>query len=172
MQRLVFLFVLLMLFVYLIGVERSSCRVNDIVPGDYDGNGKYQYGGRGSEDEDVATLLQRIDWIAKNSTHSIYITSYLISFIILIATIFILMSQEYLLSLYEMILILASAYIVSFSILNLFAFHSDKYPNYYIRKNVEYLRKQLNLSPIENFLEKTTTEPLPHRTFVDDVLLR
>jgi hypothetical protein len=167
---LLFIFLTIIFFI-VIGINKNVSRCHGNEKDCFDGNGYYQYKGRGKKNESVEILLSRIDWLAKNSCNgSLYTTSYIISYAILLATILILYSySNYIVSPFEIILILASNFITVFSILNLFSFHTDKYPNYYIRRNIEYLSKQFNLS-ISDPPPPSLTSKVPHRTKVQDIL--
>ena len=138
----------------------------------FDGNGEYQYLGRGSMDEDIPILLDRIDWLAKNNSEkSLYTTSFIVTLPILISTILTVYSySSYFLSEYEIILIVLSTFISVFSILNLLQFHTDRYSDYYIRNNINLIRKKYNLSMKEDKLKNNIVTSLPHRTEIQDVL--
>ena len=160
------------IFFYVIGINIQTTRTNESNNKNEDGNGKYQYKGRGDQNENIDVLLSRIDWLAKNSVNtSLYTISYITSYGIMLAVIFILYAHsKYFLSPWEIILTLFSSFIVCFSILNLFQFHTDRFPNYYIRKNIDYISKNFNIpifdppNPIEKEVHK--------RTEVQDVLTR
>ncbi len=140
-----------------------------------DGNGENQYLGRGSPDESVSELLNRIDWTAKHSNVENYSKSYITSYCISLAVFFILwITQNSFPNLSEILLVFITSYIVTFSINNLFGFHTDKYSSYYIRQNVEYLKKVLNTNTqsLNELLELPKTQTIPHRTLIDDVLLK
>ena len=169
----ILLFILLtILFFIVIGINKNVSRCNEESGKEegFDGNGCYQYKGRGDEKEDVSVLLSRIDWLAKNSVNgSLYTTAYIISYAILLAVIFVLYAySRYMISVFEMALIVASSFIIVFSILNLFSFHTDKYPNYYIRKNINILAERFQI-PISD-PPLPTFNKLPHRTQVQDIL--
>ena len=160
------------IFFYVIGINAHNSRCNEENDINSDGNGKYQYKGRGKKCETIDVLLSRIDWLAKNSeNYSPYDTSYIMSYAILLAVIFVLYAySQYIISPWEMILILFSSFIIVFSILNLFQFHTDKYPNYYIRKNIDYISRNYNI-PIYEPPAPLDTK-IAHRTKVQDVLNR
>ena len=157
-------------FFYVININVTTTRCNKDSKECYDGNGYTQYKGRGDENEDIHVLLSRIDWLAKNSTNtSFYTVAYLIAYATVLSVTFILYAySEYIISPWEMILVLFASYIVTFSILNLFQFHSEKYPNYYIRKNIDYISQRYNINIKEPPLP--VKNKLPHRTKVQDVL--
>ena len=160
------------IFFYVIGLNVEITRTNKSNSKDFDGNGQYQYKGRGHEKESVDILLSRIDWLAKNSVNtSLYTVSYIMAYAIMLAVVFILYAySKYFLSPWEIMLSLFSSFIVCFSILNLFQFHTDRFPNYYIRKNIDYISKKFNIpiyeppNPLKNEVHK--------RTEVQDVLTR
>jgi hypothetical protein len=168
------LFILLtIIFFIVIGINKNISRCNEEDGNCFDGNGCFQYKGRGKKSESLEILLSRIDWLAKNASNgSLYTTSYIISYAILLATILILYAySNYIVSIFEMCLILTSSFITVFSILNLFSFHTDKYPNYYIRKNLEYLAKGFNIQ-LRDPPPPDAASKVPHRTKVQDILSR
>lgn len=171
-EILIFILFTIIFFV-VIGINKNVSRCNEKDKGCFDGNGCYQYKGRGDEKENVAILLSRIDWLAKNSGNgSLYTTAYIISYAILLAVIFVLYAySKYLMSVFEMILIVASSFIIVFSILNLFSFHTDKYPNYYIRNNIKILAERFQIPIADPPLPHLSTK-IPHRTTVQDILSR
>ena len=167
------LFVLILftiIFFYVIGINVETTRSHKEGGESYDGNGYYQYKGRGERNENIDILLSRIDWLAKNANNtSFYTVAYLISYAILLAVIFVVYAySRRLTSPWEMILILFSSYIVTFSILNLFQFHTDKYPQYYIRKNLDYIAKRFGIKLNEP--PDPIKHGVPHRTEIQDVL--
>ena len=137
----------------------------------FDGNGKYQWKGRGSNDEDVETLLQRIKWLGKNSVNSqLYSTSFIVAYPILLSIIIIFYAySQYILNVWEMIIVLFAAFIITFSILNLFSFHTDRYPSYYIRENIYLISKKLRIK-LKDPPEPSDKSFVPHRTQVRDRL--
>lgn len=170
-DSLLVLIIFTIIFFYVININVKTTRCNKDSDECYDGNGCTQYKGRGEENETVDILLSRIDWLAKNSTNtSFYAVAYLIAYSIVLSVIFILYAySKYIISPWEMILVLFASYIITFSILNLFQFHSEKYPHYYIRKNINYISKRFNI-PIRE-PPKPIKNKLPHRTEVQDVLV-
>ncbi len=167
---IVFILITILFFV-VVNINKNVSRCNETDGTCFDGNGRFQYKGRGEDNEDVSILLSRIDWLAKNSSNgSLYTTSYIVAYGVLLAVIFVLYAySRYLISVFEMVLILASTFIVVFSILNLFSFHTDKYPNYYIRKNIDILSKRFNLDISD---PPPPISSVPHRTQVQDILSR
>lgn len=139
----------------------------------YDGNGKYQYKGRGFKDESVELLLNRIDWLAKNSINKpLYITSYIISYILVLGVMVVLYAtSQYILNVCEYVILLLVAYIITFSVTNLIAFHTDKYPTYYIRNNIDYIANKLNIKLKEDPGCPSKHSKVPHRTYIQDKLL-
>jgi hypothetical protein len=137
----------------------------------FDGNGKFQYKGRGYKDESVDRLLNRIDWLAKNSNNKpLYTTSYIIAYVLSLAVLMILYaSGRYLLNVWEYILIIIISFVIVFSLINLSLFHTDKYPQYYIRQNIRYISKQLNIKEKDPGYPSYKSK-VPHRTKIDDIL--
>jgi hypothetical protein len=170
LENILIFILLTILFFIVIGINKNVSRCNETGKGCFDGNGRFQYKGRGDEKEDVSILLSRIDWLVKNGCNgSLYTTAYIISYAILLAVIFVLYAySKYLISVFEMVLIIASSFIIVFSILNLFSFHTDKYPNYYIRNNIKILSERFHIPIIEPPIP--ITSKLPHRTEVQDIL--
>lgn len=168
----VFIFILFtILFFTIIDINKKHSRCNESNSEDFDGNSSFQYKGRGHFKERIDVLLSRIDWLAKNAENkSLYTTAYIISFPIMLAVIIVLYAcSSYIISVWEMILILISSFIITFSILNLFNFHTEKYTNYYIRKNLDYISKQLKINLFDP-PEPNIESKIPHRTVVQDVL--
>lgn len=190
------LLVLTFLFFYVISLNKSITRCHEGAKNCFDGNGCYQYKGRGDKNESPEILLSRIDWLAKNSNSvsTLYTTCFILSYCITLSVIFILYAGSgYIVNYWELCLIFMACFIISFSISNLFTFHTDRYPNYYIRRNIGYLAERYNLTiseppipldekalknlegrvPLNNNFPKTPLPhriPLPHRTEVQDVL--
>lgn len=137
----------------------------------FDGNGKYQYKGRGCKDESVQILLNRIDWNVKNfENNPLYTTAYIISYAVLITIIFILYGySKYLVSVWEMVFLLFGVFIIVFSILNLFNFHTNRYPLYYMRENIKYISRHLNVK-IKEPPKPCDKTNVPHRTYVRDTI--
>ena len=139
----------------------------------FDGNGKYQYKGRGYRKESIEVLLSRIDWLAKNSCNDpIYTTSYIIAFLITLAVFVVVYAfTRHVLSVWEIIIILFSAFIICFSVMNLFDFHSQKYRSYYIRKNIDYITRHLKVC-LNEAPNPSSKSKMPFRTKVHDVLTK
>jgi len=135
----------------------------------YDGNGKYQYKGRGCKDEPVSTLINRIDWLAKNSYNKpLYSVAYIIAYVLALAVLVVLYATScYVLSVWEYIIILLVAYIITFSLINLIGFHADRYPLYYIRNNISYIADKMNIDLKEPPHPCDDTK-VPFRTYVRD----
>ena len=161
------------LFFLVIVYKTNNSRCNPIDKKCYDGNGKYQYKGRGHKDENIDILLSRIDWLAKNSVNDdLYTTSYIIAFAITLAVFVIAYAfNNHICSVWEIVIILFSAFIICFSIMNLFDFHTNRYRNYYIRKNIEYISHRNN-NRIREPPNPTHKSQLPFRTKVRDVLTK
>ena len=138
----------------------------------FDGNGKYQYKGRGCKDESVGVLLSRIDWIAKNSLNKpLYTTSYIIAYALVLGIMIVFYGiSEYVLSVWEYILLLIISYILTFSIINLIDFHTDRYPTYYIRNNLSYISKKLRIELESDPGHPCDDSKVPDRTYVQDKL--
>ncbi len=136
-----------------------------------EGNGKYQYKGRGYKKESVAELLSRIDWLAANSSNkSVYTTAYIMAFPISLAVLVLLYAyNKYCMSAIEYILILIVIYTVIFSITNLIDFHNDRYSIYYIRNNIKYIADKLDVD-IDEPKHPHPKSCVPHRTIIKDTI--
>lgn len=137
----------------------------------YDGNGKYQYKGRGCKCEDIDVLLSRIDWLAKNSENKlVYRISYCIAYVISIGLlVFLYVSDCYLLNVWNYAMVLIISFIVAFSITNLLDFHGSRYPNYYIRENCHLISKKLK-TRIRSPSNPCYKSKIPHRTCIREML--
>ena len=169
-----FVFMLLTaIFVFVIIYKGNRSRTNRYSHENFDGNGEFQYRGRGCKRESVQTLLRRIDWLAKNSINdSLYTTSYLIAFCTVLGIFFVVYAMtEMILSGWLVIMILFVSFVVCFSIMNLFDFHTNRYRNYYIRKNLDYIYKKLKMIRQDPPLPSAKSK-IPFRTKVQDVLSR
>jgi len=168
-------FILFTLIFFLVISENANINRCPYVGGDcFDGNGKYQYKGRGSKKDDVSILLSRIDWLAKNNCNKpLYTNAYIISYAIILAIIIIMYATDYyFLSPWQLIILLFSIFIITFSIMNLFLFHTDRYSDYYIRENIDYISDQLG---IKVYYDPNRPDPdtyVPHRTKVRDLLYK
>ena len=169
-----FVFILLTaIFVFVIIYKGNRSRTNRYSNENFDGNGEYHYRGRGCKRENVETLLRRIDWLAKNSVNdALYTTSYLIGFCITLGIFFVVYAFYYLvLSPWVILMILFVSFVVSFSIMNLFDFHTNRYRNYYIRENLDHIYKKLGIVRKDPPLPSSKSK-MPFRTKVQDVLSR
>jgi len=173
MYNILIFLIFTVLFFVIIDINKKHSRQNKDSSEDYDGNGEFNYKGKGHSQERIDILLSRIDWLAKNSENkSLYTTAYIISFPILLAVIVILYAYSYyIVSVWEIIIILASTFIITFSILNLFNFHTERYSNYYIRRNLNYIANQLKIDLFEPPIPNKNIK-LPHRTVIQDFLIR
>jgi hypothetical protein len=161
------------IFVFVIIYKGNKSRTNRYSNENFDGNGEFHYRGRGCKRENVETLLRRIDWLAKNSINdSLYTTSYLIAFIITLGFFFIVYAfYNLILSPWIIITSLFVSFVVCFSVMNLFDFHTNRYRNYYIRKNLDYIYKKLKINRKDPPLPSSKSK-MPFRTKVQDVLYR
>jgi hypothetical protein len=72
---------------------------------------------------------------------------------------------------YEMVMIVAVAFLLTFSVFTLFSFHTDRYPLYYIRYNVGRIKKKLHLdSTFKNPGKPKSNDKIPFRTYIQDRL--
>lgn len=170
----IFIFIIFTAIFFIVVIYNSNVsRCSPLGGKCFDGNGKYQYKGRGYRKESIDILLSRIDWLAKNSCNdALYTTSYIMAFLITIATFVIIYAFTcHVLSVWEIIIILFSAFIICFSVLNLFNFHTNRYSSYYIRKNIDYITRHLNVS-LNDAPDPSHKSKIPFRTKVHDVLTK
>jgi hypothetical protein len=170
----IFIFIIFAAIFFIVIMYKSSQSTCSPLGGKcFDGNGKFQYKGRGYRKESVDILLSRIDWLAKNSCNdALYTTAYIIAFIITLSVFVIIYAFTcHILSVWEVIIILFTAFIVCFSVLNLFSFHSTRYRAYYIRKNIDYISRHLNI-PLKEAPNPSEKSKVPFRTKVHDVLTK
>ncbi len=137
----------------------------------FDGNGKYQYKGRGCEDEKVSVLLSRIDWLGKNTTNKpLYTSSYIIAYALSLGILITLYAtSSYILSAWEYIILLIVSFIIVFSVTNLINFHTDRYPAYYIRSNTGYIADKLHIK-LKDPGRPCDDTKVPYRTYIRDKL--
>lgn len=137
----------------------------------FDGNGRYQYKGRGSKKESVSVLLNRIDWLAKNANNKpVYTSSYIIAYALSLGVLVTLYATScYVMNVWEYVIVLLASFIITFSITNLINFHSDRYPTYYVRKNIEYVADKLHFE-VETPPKPRKETYVPHRTKIRDQL--
>lgn len=159
------------IFISAIYYQKKGTRCNSEDNRCFDGNGKYQYKGRGSDNESIEILLQRISWSAKNGVNNfIFSKSYLISYCSTLGIFLILYClSKHIPTVYEFILFLLLIFVVTYSITGLFGFHTDRYPFYYIRNNTKRIQSKMG------YIEKEPPNPqsnskIPHRTIIRDVL--
>jgi len=169
---LIFVFILSTLIFVIMILENASIDRCPYKGGKcYDGNGKYQYKGRGCEKESVRTLLSRVDWTAKNTLKKpLFAISYIIAYVLILGLMVVMYgSSKYTFSVYEYVVLLIMAYIITFSLINLINFHTDRYPIYYIRNNISYIADKLNLE-LDEEPDHPCNDKLPHRTYIQDKL--
>lgn len=138
----------------------------------FDGNGKSQRKGRGHDDESVETLLNRIAWSSKKAeVKYLYSMSYIIAYAIMLGVVALVLQRVP--TVYEMVMIIAGAFLITFSVFTLFSFHTDRYPLYYIRENVGRIKDKLGLdTTFKNPGKPRNNDRIPFRTFVQDKLER
>lgn len=169
-----FVFIILtVLFVIAIKYVQTQGRCPNKDEPCFDGNGTKQWKGRGWYTDNVETLLQRIDWLAKNGQkETSYVMSYVLAYLVSIAIMLVLYGYNgYIPCWSELVVIVLVAYLVLFSVDNLFNFHTDRYPYYYIRENTNLIQDQLG------YYKGCPHRPhkhskVPHRTIVRDILER
>lgn len=136
----------------------------------FEANGRYRHKGRGSDEDDVQTLLNRIDWLGKNGhIKYLYSTSYISAYLITLAVFFILFGfVDFFPTEWEIILILLVSFLISYSVTAVIGFHDDRYPYYYIRNNVKLIQDKMNWRSEDP--PKPKTNYVPHRTVIRDIL--
>ena len=159
------------IFFFVISYKTNESKCNPTGDICCDGNGKHQYKGRGYRDEPIDVLMSRIDWLIKNSINNgLYTTSYIIAFSITLAVFLIVYAfTSLIIPVWAIIIVLFASFIICFSVMNLFDFHTNRYSDYYIRNNLNYIAKRLNIkmkeAPNPYFKSK-----IPFRTKIQDVL--
>lgn len=169
--------ILTVVFIYAMGYQKRGTRCPEPLEDTkdqvcFDGNGKSQRRGRGHDDESVETLLNRIAWGAKHAqTHYLYSMSYIIAYAIMLGVVALVLQRCP--TVYEMVMIIAGAFLITFSVFTLFNFHTDRYPLYYIRENVGRIKEKLKLdTTFKNPGKPIHDNRIPFRTFVQDKLER
>jgi hypothetical protein len=109
-----------------------------------DGNGDIYYLGRGSEQDSVAVLIDRIEWSAyldKRTTlwQRVIITTFVVMFFVIALVLRKLPTPG------TIILLFFTIFIPIYATHQLFYVHGDVYNDYYIKTNAELLREKLNL---------------------------
>ena len=138
----------------------------------YDGNGRDQYKGRGCKDETVKILLSRTDWVAKHILDKpLYTTSYIIAYALVLGILIVMYAiSQYVLSVWEYVVLLMVSFIITFSITNLIGFHTDRYPVYYMRNNLGYVAEKLRMKLDRNPDHPCDDAKVPYRTYIRDKL--
>jgi hypothetical protein len=136
-----------------------------------DGNGKSHYYGRWSDQDDVANLLDRIDWLAKNNNLSRFIIerSYVIGFVTMLAISFAIYNKF--LSVHKMVIIIFAVMVIVISVSRFFDFHGGEYPKFYIRDNIRRIRAKLDLKP-GRVRKPCHVSRLPFRTVMNEIINR
>lgn len=171
-QWLIAVLIVSTLIFYFVMMEHATTDRCPYEGGDcFDGNGKYQYKGRGCDNENVSVLLNRVDWLAKNAANKpIYTSSYIIAYALSLGVLITLYATSYYaLNAWEYVIILLASFVITFSITNLINFHTDRYPIYYIRENIGYVADKLNFD-IEDPGKPCKGTCVPHRTKLRDKL--
>lgn len=169
-KSIIVLLILTIFFILTLNYQSSERKCPGSGGPCFDGNGKYQHKGRGHDDEDVETLLDRIDWLAKHGdTSYIYTTSFIVAFLSTLGVFLVLYGySSYVPNEWEILIVVLTLFLIFFSVTTLFGFHDDRYPYYYIRSNIKRIQCQLGLDssdpprPVNNYI--------PHRTEIRDTL--
>lgn len=108
------------------------------------GNGKIHYKGRGSPDESIDQLLNRIYWVADadgrtSKWHRAFFISILATCLIVLVIFHRIPTPR------EIILLILIIFVSSLAVFGFFRFHSDRFAPYYIRQNINFARQKLNL---------------------------
>jgi len=129
-----------------------------------DGNGEIHYKGRKDENDTVEDLLNRIDWVSSSGLRTNNIMrSFNIAFLCSVFITAILWRKWP--KIYEFLIVFGIIFIVTLSLLNLYEFHSGIYPIYYIKDDIQEIRKILNTSA-KDPPKPGELKEVPHHTIV------
>ena len=127
-----------------------------------DGNGEIFYLGRGSENDSVATLVDRIEWAAYLEKRTTYWQRVIVMTFV-ITLLIILLVMRGLPKPGAIVLMFFVIFIPIYAVHQLFYVHGDVYNDYYIKTNAELLRDKLNLDRNE---PPPPADNIPDRPFV------
>ena len=126
-----------------------------------DGNGSLYRMGRGSEDDDIGELLDRIEWSTyleqRTSTHERYFLTTVIVVILIILLLYRKLPHPG-----EIVLLFILVFIPFYALFNFFFVHGDMYNSYYIKNNVEILRGKLDVK--KGSIKEPSDDNIPYRT--------
>lgn len=148
-HRLAYLIILIIVIVVILHVRKQQkleTRGNGVNGRKAaDGNGTSTYYGRGSHDDSVEELLNRIDWssyLPKRIT-----LWYKVIVITLVITLFvILLIMRKLPSPSKLIILMIVIFVPIYAMSQFYYVHGEIYNDYYIKRNVELIREKLELN--------------------------
>lgn len=109
-----------------------------------DGKGKYYIDGKGNLSDSPSVLLDKIILVSKYQENTVkWRRSIVLAFIICI--LFSLLVLRRFMEGYELVISMFTIFIIIYQSYSYYQFHYDRYPEFYIKKNVEYLRKKFDL---------------------------
>lgn len=159
---LVMLIVIVVIIIYI-----RNCRMSELTGNGTrkkgDGNAENYYYGRGSPQDSVSELLDRIDW----STYLEYRLSILqrLFIPIVISVLFIMVFvMNKVPTPGKTILLFLSIFVPAYATHQLYYIHGDVYNDYYIKRNVELIREKLGLK--KGKVEKPRDDNIPDRVNV------
>lgn len=145
--------IILLLFILLFALKREKEEIycHGSLTKNIGGNGKIHYKGRGSKDETVSQLLDRIYWVSTSGLrHSKWPRSYFIALFSTLIISFLIFNQFP--DSTQIIISIIIIFLVSLSCFGFFSFHEERFTPYYIRQNIHLIRRKLGLkgaSPLE-----------------------
>jgi len=145
--------------------QKTKSRCNKTASICRDGDGMYQYKGRGSDKDNISVLLGRIIWLAGHHDKTFtYHTSFTTSTFISIGLLALMMafgidfSAPFLLSIFLLV------FLMIFSMQSLHDFHTARYSHYYTKFNARKVLEKLKLKEVK--APPPTVEEIPHRTVI------
>ncbi len=152
---IIILIIIILIIIYIVFISQPIELKGDDTRMHEDGNGTIFYKGRGSEDESVEELLNRIEWSSYLFKRTSLIDRTLLISITLTIVIILLIFRS-LPKPTDIVLLIIVIFVIIFAIINFFYVHGDIYNDYYIKNNVHLIRDKLNLhrsdpdAPLEN----------------------
>ena len=162
---IIIVIIVILLIIYIKSQRRKELKTNNNRK-NQDGNGDAYYLGRGSKDDSSSELLDRIDWSTYlNNRITYWNTAFIISIIIIILIIMFIFRKVPPPG--TLVLIFFLIFIPIYAVHQFQYTHGDVYNDYYIKRNVELLRKKFGFkkekprSPREdNIPDRTDTSSI------------
>lgn len=160
---LAILMILFILFVYFVYADWQKCRCPPDGPC-VDGNGEIHYKGRPHPDDELSHILDRIDWVSTTQLRSNKVMrAYNIAFVSMLIILCLLWRRwPYV---YEILILTGAIFLVGLAMAKLYDFHSDIYPIYYIKDNVNQLREIFD-AIANDPNEPGSIDDIPHHTVI------